>query len=605
MKTISLVLGMFLFIGCANKFHTSYDDYSDLYFIGRGSALKSYDIDKSNKEARLRALNDLTLQIQSEVTAKNTLQNNTYIENVEIRSNVILKKWRETKVWEKDGYIWSEVILNKDDYYSSIDEYIKEINNEIDYNLNMSKNGTITNRLEFYIKALNLSQNFDNERFNNIKFSIQNFIDNIKIVPKSKNCNTTYIDAKVFVDNMLDSSLNIEWFIQNNKVVGSLKLDDIKLTLLKYGVLFSNVVINPSNNVIPNDYESFVMPKIRIDTIYNISNKIIVEPVQIVDTISLRNSKFFVRKRYGNDYSLFSGIRANNSKLSVFTMSEDIKPLNFIKTKFYRNTNGNFNNDIEEIYFDDNNVYAENVIKIYYINDNKWDSISMVENFTSQLTVVSEPIGAQVFINNEYVGVTPYYMSKSEKPYAIIKIKMNGYYISEYFTSLLLKNGITKKFILKKMPELKYGVFIDPDSYYAEDVNSVKNLNTMLKSISTRIGELKKIKNFIGDDLFDLYHIQKKLLKYEEELENRVYCQYISVNNNLNLTKSKNIIGNLSIDGSFDIPTKDFQNININVNQCFIKLEYKKYNEEFYRYGGIYLVYLNHEYLFNGKYSLK
>ena len=39
------------------------------------------------------------------------------------------------------------------------------------------------------------------------------------------------------------------------------------------------------------------------------------------------------------------------------------------KVKFYRKKYDNLNNDIHEIYFDDNYLYVENVVRICYINN--------------------------------------------------------------------------------------------------------------------------------------------------------------------------------------------------------------------------------------------
>jgi hypothetical protein len=352
------------------------------------------------------------------------------------------------------------------------------------------------------------------------------------------------------------------------------------------------------------------MPHIRIDTLYSMNNNgIIVNPVQIADTLSLRNSKFFVRKNYNNEYCLFDGIRQSNSKLSMFILPENTKPLNFIKIKFYKNINCNLNDDIQEVYFDDNYIYVDNLARIYYIDSiGEWKYMDMIKNSLSQLTVISEPIGAQVFINDKYVGLTPYYLSSSIEPYAIISIRMNGFYISEYFTSLLGGNSITKKFILKKMPELKYGTYIEQNSYYAEDNGSSNNLNDMINMISNRMSLLEKQYKYMNDEKYELYSIFKYLNEYRNRLNNRIYCQYFSIDKKIKLSRVnqiKEIIGNLAIEGNFDIPIHEFENISLNIDQCFLKLEYRKERGEYYKYVGLSLLYRTSEYRFNGKYLFK
>lgn len=610
MKKISFIVLLYFIIGCTNKYYVS-NNTDNSYFIGRGSSIKSYDIDKSYREAKLRALNDLILQIKANVKSENSVYNNQYFENIEVKSDVIVRRWKESKTWEKDGYIWSEVILNKNDYYESVEEYKEDIKNKIRYNIDMTKYGTIRKRLEFYLRALELSEKFDKNLFNIIVKDAQDFIDNIRVIPKIDCFNLSCISSEIYIGDNIDSSLFIEWHIKDDKFSGSFIIDNLKVKLFNYGIVFSNIIVEKIDSTLSinnGNRESYLTPKIRIDTIYHMKdNKIICNNIQIADTLTLRNSKFFIRKRINGNYALFNGIRQSNSKLSLFILPKDKKPLDFIKIKFYKEVSNDLNNDIEEIYFDDNYIYVDNIIKIYYINNNgEWEFMDMVKNSLSQLTVLSEPNRAQVFINNRYVGETPYYLSDPLEPYAVITIKKNGFYSLEYFTSLFNNSAITKKFVLRKMPELKYGTYIDQNVYYAEDKSSADNLDSMINFISEKVKLLESKYRYMSNDIYELYDISRFLNRYREDLKKRIYCQYIPINKKIVLNRTnqiKDTLCGLKLDGYFDIVPYEIEDINLNIEQCFLKLEYRKESGECYKYFALSLLYGTKEYRFNGKYS--
>lgn len=619
MKIFKLfILFLFLFfVGCnKNYVNLTKTDACVNCFIGVGSEYiyTNSDIYEVKKIAQTRALNDLIQQIQVKITSESSLYNGKYTEDIRVVSSVIIKRWREIETWEENGMIWSKVAVDKHDYYSGMDEYVQDITSKIKYNLDMMNKDSISirDRLYFGNQALEYSEKLGIKNINNTKFIVQNLVDSIKIVSESI-CSLNVIsciNANVYLYGIIDNSIDLEWFLQNNKFVGGLKIGEIKNKLIQKGICFPTVVVDSykANSIITikkGDYESLTIPKMRVDTIYTMDdNGIIVNRVQIADTTTLRNSKFFLRKKFGNKYCLFDGIRQSGSKLSVFKLPDGKKPLHFARVKFYRKEDDNLNNDIEEVYFDDNYIYVENIIRICYINENGiLDYINMISNAYSPITVLSEPEGAQVFINNEYVGETPYYLSSSKEPYIVIRVRKKGYYVLEYFASLLSNEGITKKFVLMKMPKVYYGsVYLEPNSYYAEDSSSLNNLNEMISKVDNDIKMLAEGNiHDLSNNFQNLYMTKRFLNQYKTELDNRIYRQYFSAYN-LNIEKGVHDV--LLLRGKFDIPINEIENVKLNLDECYLKMEYKREGNH-YRYVALSLLYGKREYLFNGKFSFK
>jgi len=611
MKTLIISL-IFLLFGC-NHYYTkeysnvSYSNNNENIVIGIGSAKNSGNSEKAFKLARLRALNDLALQMQSIIIISNNLQNSVYEEDVKIVTKAVLKNWKEIQRWEDEkGYCWSKVAINKNDYYNGIKEYISVLSDSISYYLEMAKSGSIIERLNNYENALilgeKLSKSTKNSKIaNKIKIKIQNFIDTILIESKIECNKISCIKTKISIFGKEDNSIFVKWHIENNKFIGSLNVGEIKNKLMSYGIMFPILTISKISNpspVLKKEVESFITPKIRMDTIFsNEDNNVVTDLIQIADTTTFRKHKFFLRRKYKYDqYALFSATLKSDSKLSSFALPKNRHMMHMLRLKFYAKKNESPNNDITEIYFDDKFIYAENIVSLYYVNENnEWHSINM-NNEPLPLTILSKPKNAHVFINGEYKGKTPCYLSNLKQPFALITIKKEGFYSFEYFSPLIKDIGtITKRFVLKRLPELKYGTFIESDVYYAEDSSSTNSLKRMIDEIDSSLHKQTYTSHF-----FKLNDILAQLKNYQQKIEDRIYCQYFSANN-LNLEKKNNTISNFILSGSFQIPIEDFEEVNLNVDQCFIKIEYKKINETAYKIVRTTLKYKIKEYLFDGK----
>ena len=77
----------------------------------------------------------------------------------------------------------------------------------------------------------------------------------------------------------------------------------------------------------------------------------------------------------------------------------------------------------------------ENIASIFY-HDSTWKEIRMLDVLPCRLNVTSDPPGAQVYINNEYQGITPLYLGAIYEPTAIIRLDLKGYFIAENFIDL-------------------------------------------------------------------------------------------------------------------------------------------------------------------------
>lgn len=618
MKIISIIT-ILLLLNCAHYSpqigrKVSIPNNQDDYFIGLGSARNYGDVYETRKKARLRALTDITTQIKVEITSQNNMNNLKYDEHINAVSKVILKKWQE-ETWEKDGYFWSKIRVKKSDYYEEIQNYIDELSNKILYLLEMSENGQIIQRLKFLQQAMPLAEKLGklqktNKILRQVKRKTQKVIDSISVVTE-RTCeyrNTQCIKTNIKLNGLEDNSISVNWTLSDDKFIGSINIGKLKNQLMSYGIVFPTFIIDVERHQIEpqkHSSESYIMPKIKVDTIYEPpQNNVITNLAQITDTTMLRRSNFFIRRKIKhNVYALFDGVRQSSTKLSAFLLPDNKKPLHFIKTKFYSKNGDDPNNDISEIYFDQNFIYAENIVTLYYVDEkNNWQSIRMMESPLANLTVLSQPSNAQVFINGKYVGQTPYYLGKPTTSYAIICVKKQGYYLSEYFTSLSEGSAVTKKFILRPMPEIRYGTFLNPDYYYGEDKGSWENLLSMIEMVDKQISILNENKSYnLAERLKKLYILKRRLEQYKHSLENRLYSQYHHVEIKIpeSLVLNTQLKNGLILKGKFLIPNGKAREVVLNKEQCYFRLAYKRQGKQ-YKILALYLLYRTDEYLFEG-----
>jgi hypothetical protein len=246
---------------------------------------------------------------------------------------------------------------------------------------------------------------------------------------------------------------------------------------------FKISIFSDTSMTIPAVGNSFIMP------VANTTLKQITNPPTV-----LEKGQVLLRRRFGaREYGLYIGIMNPNaySKLSAFKPSETITITAFINKKIYSSQTTNPDQDIENVYFDGDLIYVENIAKVFYF-EKEWKKIKMLDVLPCRLNITSEPVGAPVYVNNEYQGVTPVYMGAIYQPTAIIRLDMKGYFIAENFIDL--QNGalIEKKFELKKKPVFEDGTEIDIEAYTAENTESVREINQRIETVRTGAAKISQ-----------------------------------------------------------------------------------------------------------------
>jgi len=199
----------------------------------------------------------------------------------------------------------------------------------------------------------------------------------------------------------------------------------------------------------------------------------------------LEKGHVLLRRRFSaREYGLYIGLMNPKaySRLSAFKPSEKISISTFISRKIYSSQTDNPDLDIENVYFDGDLIYVENIASIFY-HDSTWKEIRMLDVLPCRLNVTSDPPGAQVYINNEYQGITPLYLGAIYEPTAIIRLDLKGYFIAENFIDLQSGLLLEKHFELKSKPVFEDGSEIDIEAYTAENTESVFEINQRIETV--------------------------------------------------------------------------------------------------------------------------
>ncbi len=208
----------------------------------------------------------------------------------------------------------------------------------------------------------------------------------------------------------------------------------------------------------------------------------------------LKKGQVLLRRRFSaKEYGLYLGLMDPNaySRLSAFKPSEKISITTFISRKIYSSQTDNPDMDIENVYFDEDLIYVENIASIFY-HDSVWKEIRMLDALPCRLNITSDPPGAQVYINNEYQGITPLYLGAIYEPSAIIRLDMKGYFIAENFVDLQSGMLIKKHFELKSKPVFEDGSEIDIEAYTAENTESVLEIDQRIETLRNRALKLQE-----------------------------------------------------------------------------------------------------------------
>lgn len=240
----------------------------------------------------------------------------------------------------------------------------------------------------------------------------------------------------------------------------------------------------------------------------------------------LQLDEILLRRRFGKEtYGLYKGKKNNEAfkTLSAFPIRSGHSLESIIYKKLYMQKVDNLNMDMINVYFDNNMLYVENAAKVF-VYDSIWHTIPMVRKSNGILTIHSFPDSAIVFVDGIKKGNTPIKITEMSQDVAVIEVRKDGYYKSEIILSLSMDSDITRKIILSKMVDAPNGTYIDPDSYTAENRESVDAVCEEIALLKTKISEQKENneKALIEcNDSYPPFTIQKEFEKTETYLKRK------------------------------------------------------------------------------------
>jgi len=532
--------------------------FSDDYYIGTASAKYDGDEYQTKINARLRALNDVIMQIYSSVNANSHLLeqtksgkiNNIYRESVNSSSKAIVREWEEIDSWWVGDFYWVKLRVKKSNVISMVDEPVKK--------------------------------------------RIVSIIDTVKekVIKKQIKIEKKPIEAQ-WQYKKKQTRMKPHYPVQHTTIMQPLKGNQLE---------------------------------------------------RVYDKNDLNSGFFMLRRKFSaNEYFFYKGAKKKNAKnrLSVFLIPKGKSLYDFMDIKFYTTIPTSHKSDITDVYYDKSAIYAENTTSLYFHDDKKgWNFINKLDHNQSMLTIDSSPRGAQLFINNKYVGLTPYNVGKISDPYVMIRLKKSGFYIQDYFLSLSSGKPMDKKIILNAMPLPIHGIYLDPETHMVDDDQSLSSLDSALIALRESV-EIVKVKIKIRGNSNEL---TKKLQKnrnllmlvenYHKDIKNRMYSQYFMTNAlNLDnydkadqcyvlnteitrqnyktrLREDKDRYSKIGLDrrmflnGRLHVPINEKDEFERNIKQTYYKLSYKKIkmeNKTQYQIKRFSILYRKKEYVFLGK----
>lgn len=297
--------------------------------------------------------------------------------------------------------------------------------------------------------------------------------------------------------------------------------------------------------------------------------------VRLQKHTALGTEELLLRRRFGPaEYGLYLGKRNRDSfdNLSAFAAPSGMTTNSLLHLKVYMSETDNPNMDLANVYFDEEYIYVENAVKIFFY-ENGWKSLAMVERFSGKLTVTSAPESATVFIDGVERGKTPLTLENLRSPYCIIKVFSGGYYQAEVFAYCAAGTEVVRHIILTPMIAPVEGAYCNPFTYTSESPASVDELDRQIKILRQRIvdqkeaieeslagyeknypqlkdqGEFEKTEDFlVRKDLYEekkksgrmalvaegnprVYRLEDELLRltnYRTEIEHRLYYHFLS-----------------------------------------------------------------------------
>lgn len=209
---------------------------------------------------------------------------------------------------------------------------------------------------------------------------------------------------------------------------------------------------------------------------------------QVTIVPELKPGEVLLRRRFSaTEYGLFIGKMSEKaySRLSAFRV-KGFTLSDAVTHKFYGTEATNPDQDISNMYFDNDLVYMVNAARLFYF-DKDWQQVTMESQLPARLTITSKPSGADVYIDGIRKGITPYEAGAVFSPSVVVQIQKEDYYIQENFINLEGKAQVTKNFTLSKKRSFENDSGINVDALTAENTESIDEIDQRITVIENKI----------------------------------------------------------------------------------------------------------------------
>lgn len=225
--------------------------YSKTHFIGIGSSKIGEDLQKAQKQARNRALNDIAEQINVTIESdirmhKNIISNGKvssskelYQEKIQTFTRAMIAGWEERRTWNgPDGYFWSKVILSKKRYYEQVNRKIIDAVNRVCDIISRSMKGSARYKIHTLYKGFEILDTFPHVQMkgivngkevilnNELQCRMSQVLESIVIKPVQHHVTLSATESipatlgvYVFCEGKMDSSLAIAWSASDHRII--------------------------------------------------------------------------------------------------------------------------------------------------------------------------------------------------------------------------------------------------------------------------------------------------------------------------------------------------------------------------------------------------
>ncbi|MFC1585686.1 PEGA domain-containing protein [Fibrobacterota bacterium] len=193
---------------------------------------------------------------------------------------------------------------------------------------------------------------------------------------------------------------------------------------------------------------------------------------------------FYLRRKYSkDDYGFYQGKLKEGAyeRLTCFKITgSSFKER--IALKFYEKKRQGWYKDIQDIYFDEYLVYVPNKKEVFFFRNDNWDRAPALASRPSRLTVITNPAGANVYIEDSLAGKSPVTIGAITENGLRVNVKLPGYYMRGDFADLLSGKHTKIHFNLyRKASDSKE---INLDHYTARNTEDLGELENRLKKLN-------------------------------------------------------------------------------------------------------------------------